>query len=1094
MGQMGSEPAWRRLRSIAGGLPPTGAIFLYDTAGNTVATSAASPPPAFNAADRDYFKTFPAEREELYVGAALAGRTVHGVFFPVARAVQNAAGQIIAVVQVGVDPGPFGEGVPVSYRGDALTYALYRLADGALIARRPMTPQALGTTVAGAPFLDAVRERETAGWTGWAEGLAGSRLTAARRVGDLPVVATASLEAGTVEGDPRRRLLAWLAALALVGGLQVLLIRRLRQAEEQTRQSRTALDTLSQRLEFALTAVNAEAWEWEIDEERRLSPASAPGEAGLDGAGEAPAIPAWMTRRVHPEDRERCTRGVQAAIDGGARSFDIEYRIPDPENGMRWMASRGQVKRDGEGRPSGLAGLDLDITERKTAEEAVRDRELQLRLALQASLAIVFEWDVRNDRVRRIVSNDEALPETSGFGTFDDVVRVVHPEDRDGFRSAVSAALRSDDGLYRSEHRIVGPGGKVRWLAESGRVDFEESGEPIRLLGISHDITERKEAEERLRASELRYRTLVDATSAVTWSCPPSGRHVAPQPAWMAFTGQTAEEMLGDGWTSVVHPEDRAAAADPWNDAVARGQPFASEHRIRRRDGVWRWMSVHAVPVRDEDGQLVEWIGMNIDITERKEAEAALRESEARCRILYQTMRDAFVRVTTDGRIIEYNAEFAQMLGYAPEELRELTYQDLTPAQWHPYEEAIVREQIIPRGYSELYEKEYRRKNGTVFPVQLRTILARDASGEPSTMWAIMRDISERKRAEEALRTAHDTFRSLVEDSPFGIYIVDADFRLVQVSRGAQKVFENVRPLIGRDFAEVLHIVWPEPFATEATGRFRHTLATGEAYHSSSTVEQRADIGATEAYDWKIERIILADGRPGVVCHFYDLSERKRYEEHVHLLMREVNHRAKNLLGVVQAIANSTRASSHADFMDRFTARLRALAANQDVLVRTRWRGASMPDLVGAQIAPFFDLVGRRITVSGPPVSITAEAAQPIAMALHELATNATKYGALSNEVGTVAISWELESDGSGEKPQFRLSWTERGGPPVSPPERQGFGTRVIKAMPALQLGGEAVFDYAPTGLRWNLRCPADGMLVTLGEEHEWTEPAVSPV
>ena len=117
-----------------------------------------------------------------------------------------------------------------------------------------------------------------------------------------------------------------------------------------------------------------------------------------------------------------------------------------------------------------------------------------------------------------------------------------------------------------------------------------------------------------------------------------------------------------------------------------------------------------------------------------------------------------------------------------------------------------------------------------------------------------------------------------MEQSPFGIYVVNADFRLVHVSAGAQKVFEHVRPLLGRDFAEVLRVLWPEPFAVEAIRIFQETLQTGVPYHAPSTVERRRDIGAVESYDWKTERLTLPDGRYGVVCHFYDLSERERYD------------------------------------------------------------------------------------------------------------------------------------------------------------------------------------------------------------------------
>jgi PAS domain S-box-containing protein len=124
-----------------------------------------------------------------------------------------------------------------------------------------------------------------------------------------------------------------------------------------------------------------------------------------------------------------------------------------------------------------------------------------------------------------------------------------------------------------------------------------------------------------------------------------------------------------------------------------------------------------------------------------------------------------------------------------------------------------------------------------------------------------------------ALRRSHATYYELIRNNPFGVYVVDADFRLREVSLGARKVFENVRPLLDRDFAEVLRIVWPEPFASEAIGRFRHTLASGEAYTAARTVERRGDIDAVEAYDWRIERVTLPDGRFGVVCYFYDWTE-----------------------------------------------------------------------------------------------------------------------------------------------------------------------------------------------------------------------------
>ena len=178
----------------------------------------------------------------------------------------------------------------------------------------------------------------------------------------------------------------------------------------------------------------------------------------------------------------------------------------------------------------------------------------------------------------------------------------------------------------------------------------------------------------------------------------------------------------------------------------------------------------------------------------------------------------------------------------------------------------------------------------------------------------------ERARDERRLRSAHDTFHHLVQQSPFGVYVVDADFRLVQVSAGAQKVFHNVRPLLGRDFAEVLRLLWPEPFATEAIRIFKRTLETGEPYHAPSTVERRQDIAAVESYDWKTERITLPDGRFGVVCHFYDLSQRQRYEASLREADRQkdefiamLSHELRNPLAPIRAAVGLLRMRGPAD-------------------------------------------------------------------------------------------------------------------------------------------------------------------------------------
>jgi two-component sensor histidine kinase len=202
-----------------------------------------------------------------------------------------------------------------------------------------------------------------------------------------------------------------------------------------------------------------------------------------------------------------------------------------------------------------------------------------------------------------------------------------------------------------------------------------------------------------------------------------------------------------------------------------------------------------------------------------------------------------------------------------------------------------------------------------------------------------------------------------------------------------------------------------------------------------------------------------------------DITERKEREEKEHLLMREINHRAKNMLSVVDAIAHQTAARSPEDFVERFSERVQALSANQDLLVRNEWRGVEVEDLVRAQLAHFADLVGSRIAVQGPRLRLNPASAQAIGLALHELATNAGKYGALSTDGGHVDVGWGTDGE------TFTMSWSERDGPPVSAPGRRGFGTIVMEAMAERSVGGAVKLDYALPGVTWRLTCPAANAL-----------------
>ena len=327
----------------------------------------------------------------------------------------------------------------------------------------------------------------------------------------------------------------------------------------------------------------------------------------------------------------------------------------------------------------------------------------------------------------------------------------------------------------------------------------------------------------------------------------------------------------------------------------------------------------------------------------------------------------------------------------------------------------------------------------------------------------------ERFEAEQGLRASEERFRFSVLHSPLPILLFDDREQILALS---QSWLER-----SSYSSEELHRIedWTARAFGERSGevlKYMREIISTEPQPQPTEMMIRTKDGHERLWSFVCSALgTQSDGRRLFVCVAKDETERKAHEEQVHLLMREVNHRAKNMLSLVQAIARQTAARVPEDFIGCFTERIQALAANQDLLVRNEWQGVDVGDLVRAQLAHFADLVGSRIAVYGPKVRLNAAAAQAIGLALHELATNAGKYGALSADAGRVDVGWRLDHD------IFEMSWTERDGPPVSPPERRGFGSTVIVSMAKLSVGGDVELDYAPSGLVWRLTCPAANAL-----------------
>jgi PAS domain S-box-containing protein len=462
-----------------------------------------------------------------------------------------------------------------------------------------------------------------------------------------------------------------------------------------------------------------------------------------------------------------------------------------------------------------------------------------------------------------------------------------------------------------------------------------------------------------------------------------------------------------------------------------------------------------------------------------KEVEARLadqlgltRESEARFQATFDHPAVGIAHMAPDGTWLRINGTLCRILGYPTDEaltksLQDVTYPDDLPAD-------LAQMQLVREGKIDSYDAEKRlvRKDGTIIWARKTAGCVRKDDGSIDYFVSLIEDISARKQAEKEIRESEERFRSSVLHSPLPILLFDDREQILAISQSwlEQSGYLNERLRRVEDWT----IRAFREHSGEVLERIRRILimSTEPEVRSAELMIHTKD-GRERLWSFVSSALPAprSDRRRLFICIAEDVTDQKAHEEQVHLLMREINHRAKNMLSLVQAIARQTAARDTADFIERFIERIQALAANQNLLVRNEWQGVDVEDLVRAQLAHFVDLVGSRIKVHGLPICLNAAAAQAIGLALHELATNAGKYGALSVKAGHVEVGWRLDGG------VFAMTWSESNGPPVSPPERRGFGSVVVISMVKQTIDGESELDYVSSGVVWKLTCPAANAL-----------------
>jgi two-component sensor histidine kinase len=313
----------------------------------------------------------------------------------------------------------------------------------------------------------------------------------------------------------------------------------------------------------------------------------------------------------------------------------------------------------------------------------------------------------------------------------------------------------------------------------------------------------------------------------------------------------------------------------------------------------------------------------------------------------------------------------------------------------------------------------------------------------------------------QELAQAKQRFEIALRGSPISVFSQDKDGRYTWAHNSPSGFSPEF--LKGKTDAEVL----PPVAAKIITASKRKAMDTGQPQELETNFEL---FGRKRSFYLLIEALRGEEGEIlGTTSVAVDISERKANEDQLRLLLRELTHRSKNLLAVIHAIARQTasRTSSVKDFLDRFSARLVAIGASHDLLIADDWHGASLRMLIEQQLRQHADRFGEQIAIEGEDVMLKPEAVQNLGLALHELATNAQKYGSLSDPRGEVRIQWQFC-----EASKLKLVWQERGGPPVTPPERSGFGRAMIETVVGKALEGDVRLSFPPKGVRCEIVIP----------------------
>lgn len=667
-----------------------------------------------------------------------------------------------------------------------------------------------------------------------------------------------------------------------------------------------------------------------------------------------------------------------------------------------------------------------------------------------------------------------SMAQELGFGWADN----IHPED---LEKGISQYKRSFDRReeFSIEFRLRRHDGVYRWMLGTGVPLVSPEGSFSGYIGSCTDITEQKLGQAALRESEDRFRLLSERAPAMIWLSDDAGKCVHINHRLREFWGLADDTLPDFDWSSTLHPDDAAHVGAAVEKALTNKTGFTVQMRLRNHGGEYRIIRTDAQPHFSPSGDFLGLVGVNIDMTEEARANQALRRSEERfARFMHHLPGLAWIK-DGDGRYIFANEAATRAFGASQGELIGRTDDDLFPPETaRQFRENDARAQREPGGARVI--ETLLQPDGMLHQSIVSKFGIPDPDGSGTLTGGVAIDVTDHKAAEVRIAVLNENLKNRLEEQdallaalPVGVFIArDPECREIIANKAG---------------AELLSL--PEGANASKSGPNGSALpfkvySGGKELSTSELPMQRCARLGTPIHGEEVD-VVFTDGRTvrlhesvsplfdvngkvrGCVAVFVDITERKQSERQKNLFIDELNHRVKNTLAIVQSIAAQTlrQTDEPKAFRTAFTGRLDALARAHSLLTTALWEGVDLAALVKVALSPFENFKGQ-VTVHGSSIVIRPNGAVTLALVLHELATNAAKYGALSTTSGKVAISWV--DDGT----SITLRWSEVGGPRVDKPARKGFGSRLITAS-ASQLGGTAEVAYAGDGVKATLMFPS---------------------